>query len=150
MSKRKLIILCIDDHEESLMARKLLLEEAGYEVLTALHGRTGLQLFIAHRVDTVILDCEMPEMNGDEVASQMKSLKPEVPILLLSGHSPLPEDKLEIFDACLSKGEPTVALLATIQQLISRSSFFDRWIGHWKHRGFEHSPAQELPDPMNH
>ena len=134
MPTRKPIILCIDDHESGLMGRKLFLEEQGYDVLTALDGRNGLQLFMSQLVDAVVLDYQMPEMNGDKVASQMKSMKPEVPILLLSGHHSLPRHKLNAVDAFLSKGEPMAVFLGSLQQLLNRSSFFDRWIGHWKYR----------------
>lgn len=134
MPTRKPIILCVDDQESGLVARKLLLEAEGYEILTAADGRSGLQAFVSQPVDAVILDYQMPEMNGDEVASQMKRVKPEVPILLLSGYSRLPDEKLNAVDAFLSKSEPVAIFLASVQQLLDGSSFFSRWLGHWKYR----------------
>jgi CheY-like chemotaxis protein len=131
---RKPIILCVDDHESGLVARKLLLEAEGYEILTAADGRSGLQAFISQPVDAVILDYQMPEVNGDEVASQMKQVKPEIPILLSSGYARLPDNKLNAVDVFLSKSEPVAIFLASVQQLLTKSSVFSRWLSHWKSR----------------
>ena len=65
MSRRKATILCIDDHWNGLIGRKLLLEENGFEVLEATSGTEGLNLFFSHSVDAVVLDYQMPGMNGD-------------------------------------------------------------------------------------
>ena len=134
MPTRKPIILCVGDQESGLVARKLLLEAEGYEILTAADGRSGLQAFISQPVDAVILDYQMPEMNGDQVASEMKRVKPGVPILLLCGYSRLPDNKLNAVDAFLSKSEPVATFLASVEQLLNESSFFSRWLGHWKYR----------------
>jgi CheY-like chemotaxis protein len=131
---RKPIILCVDDQESGLIARKLLLEAEGYEILTASDGRSGLQAFISQPVDAVILDYQMPEVNGDEVASQMKQAKPEIPILLLSGYARLPDNKLNAVDVFLSKSEPVAIFLASVQQVLTKSSVFSRWLSRWKSR----------------
>ena len=64
-------ILCIDDEPKGLAVRKVLLESQGYEVFTATSGRDGLALFAHHRIPAVVLDYDMPEMNGDEVAAAL-------------------------------------------------------------------------------
>jgi len=94
MLPRGPVILCIDDYESSLLGRKMLLESAGYQVLTASGPRQGLQLFTSRTVDEVVLDYEMPGMTGDVLAARLKESRPTVPILLLSGDSSIPEDKL--------------------------------------------------------
>jgi PleD family two-component response regulator len=63
MSRLKATILCIDDHWNGLIGRKMLLENNGYEVLEATGGEEGLKLFFSHSVDAVVLDYRMP---GDE------------------------------------------------------------------------------------
>jgi CheY-like chemotaxis protein len=134
VSTEKRTILCIDDYEAGLSARKILLEDEGYEVLTATDGRSGLQLFESHRVDGVILDYQMPGMNGDLVACQMKQLKPRVPILLLSAYISLPEEKLRFFDALVAKDEPLRVFSAAVRELMSKASAFSSWIGNWQAR----------------
>ena len=72
MSRRKATILCIDDHWNGLIGRKLLLEESGYEVLEATSGAEGLDLFFLRPVDAVVLDYQMPGMNGLELTRLIK------------------------------------------------------------------------------
>jgi CheY-like chemotaxis protein len=136
MSERKATILCIDDHWNGLLGRKILLEDNGYEVLEATGGDEGLKLFLSHSVDAVVLDYQMPGMNGDVVAAKMKRAKSYVPIMLLSAYGPLPKSKLETVDTFLSKSQPPTILLSTLQDLLDKrpQPFFSRWLDTWKSR----------------
>jgi CheY-like chemotaxis protein len=136
MSRAKATILCVDDHWNGLIGRKMLLEENGYKVLHAIDGLGGISLFAALPVDAVILDYQMPGINGSVIAAEMKRLKPNVPILLLSAYGPLPERKLKFVDRFLSKSQPPAILLSTLKELLeSRAKpFFYRWLDHWKSR----------------
>jgi len=133
---RKATILCIDDHWNGLIGRKCLLESNGYEVLEATCGDDGLKLFLAHPVDAVVLDYQMPGMNGDVVAAKMKRAKSHVPIMLLSAYGPLPKSKLAAVDTFLSKSQPPTILLSTLQHLLDNQarSFFGRWLDTWRSR----------------
>jgi len=116
-------ILCIDDDAQSLQVRKILLETCDFRVHTATNGKDGLRYFRAHHVDAVILDYEMPDMNGGQVAKKMKDLRADVPVLVLSALPWLPNDApKECIDAFVSKGGPTPALVNEIEQLIERWS----------------------------
>jgi CheY-like chemotaxis protein len=133
MSRAKARILCVDDHWNALIGRKMLLEASGYEVLEATGGDEGLRLFLAHAVDAVVLDYQMPGMNGDVVAAKMKRINSQVPIMLLSAYGPLPKNKLRSVDTFLSKSQPPDILLSTLQNLVDRpKTFFHRWLDHWK------------------
>src|SRR5579864_5990452 len=136
MSRAKATILCIDDHWNGLIGRKKLLEQNGYEVLEASGGDEGLKLFRSRNVDAVVLDYQMPGMNGDVVAARMKRINSHVPIMLLSAYGPLPKKKLGSVDTFLSKSQPPNVLLATLQHLLEGRSkpFFYRWLDHWKSR----------------
>jgi CheY-like chemotaxis protein len=136
ISRLKATILCIDDHWSGLIGRKMLLESNGYEVLAATGGDEGLRLFLSHSVNAVVLDYQMPGMNGDVVAARMKRVKPDVPIMLLSSYGPLPTSKLEAVDIFLSKSQPPKILLSTLQQLLNRRPrpFFSRWFETWRSR----------------
>jgi CheY-like chemotaxis protein len=114
-------ILCIDDEELGLQVRKLVLESEGFEVTSALDGKTGLDLFAKRDFDLVLLDYSMPGMNGGEVALEIRRLRPKTPIILLSAYLTLPEEHTRLVDAYMTKGEPTQALLALIRQLIARN-----------------------------
>lgn len=136
MSRAKATILCVDDHWNGLIGRKMLLEENGYKVLHAIDGLGGISLFAALPIDAVVLDYQMPGINGSVIAAEMKRLKPNVPILLLSAYGPLPERKLKFVDRFLSKSQPPAILLSTLKELLeSRAKpFFYRWLDHWKSR----------------
>ncbi|MGA8620744.1 MAG: response regulator [Candidatus Sulfotelmatobacter sp.] len=134
MSRRKATILCIDDHWNGLIGRKMFLENNGYEVLQATGGDEGLKLFESHSVDAVVLDYQMPGMKGDAVATKMKSVKSNVPIMLLSAYGPLSKKKLKAVDTFLSKSQPPQILLSTLQDLLDSHSkpFFSRWLDSWR------------------
>lgn len=136
MSRAKATILCIDDHWSGLIGRKMLLEQSGYQVLEASGGDEGLKLFRSHTVDAVVLDYQMPGMNGDVVAAKMKRINSRVPIMLLSAYGPLPKNKLSSVDSFLSKSQPPKILLSKLQDLLGGRSkpFFSRWLDHWKNQ----------------
>jgi len=113
------LVLCVDDEVVGLRVRKILLERAGYRVLTASDGYSGLQIFAAHPVEAVVLDYAMPGMHGGEVAKKMRQAKPEVPILLLSAYVGLPEDVSSLVNVYMTKGEGAPALLDKLGNLLS-------------------------------
>ncbi len=85
MARRQKTLLCVDDNQSSLNICKIILEDFGYKVSTASSAREGLEIFASNVIDAVILDYQMPEMNGELVAAEMRRTKPRVPILMLSG-----------------------------------------------------------------
>jgi CheY-like chemotaxis protein len=109
-------ILCIDDDELGLMVRRLTLEAEGFEVAAALSGPKGLELLAVSRFDVVLLDHSMPEMNGGEVAQQIRLLHPGTPIVFLSAYITLPEEHMRMVDAYVTKGDSTEALLAVVRR----------------------------------
>lgn len=115
------LILCIDDAEVALRVRKLLLNSEGYNVLAAASGEEGLELFRQHPVELVISDHFLSGKSGTEVAREMKVLKPEVRILIISAALEKPEG-LEFADGFLAKGEAPEILLDTIARLLADES----------------------------
>lgn len=112
------LILCIDDETVGLEVRRMLLERAGYRVLTALDGEKGIALFEREPVDAVVLDFSMPGMNGGEVAIWMRRAKPDIPILMLSAYTSLPPEISSIVDLSMTKGEGAPALLKKLGSLM--------------------------------
>ena len=136
MSRTKATILCIEDQWKGLIARKMLLEKNGYEVLEASGVAEGLKLFLSRNVDAVLLDYQMPGMNGDAIAEKMKRIHKHVPIMLLSAYGPLPKKKLRSVDSFLTKSQPENVLLSKLQGLLDdqHKPFFSRWLDQWKNR----------------
>ena|ERR1700686_318052 len=121
MARWQKTLLCIDDNQSCLNIHKIILEGLGYVVLTASSGREGLEVFASNAIDAVILDYQMPYMNGEMVAAEMKKMNPRVPILMLSACVSLPERALRLVDDSIAKGNPAVFLLLAVQQLLRRS-----------------------------
>jgi DNA-binding response OmpR family regulator len=120
VSGQQSVILCIDDEQAALRVRQLVLEYAGYRVLTATNGAAGLELFREQHVDLVITDHLLPGQTGSQVAREMKRLKPEVPVAMLSGLAERPEGG-EAPDAFLTKGGPVPEFLASVGSLLRGS-----------------------------
>jgi CheY-like chemotaxis protein len=112
------LVLCVDDELVGLKVRKILLERAGYRVLTAPDGPTGLAIFSAEPVEAVVLDYSMPGMHGGEVAIRMRQAKPQVPILLLSAYMGLSADVTSLVDLYMTKGEGAPILLEKLSSLL--------------------------------
>jgi CheY-like chemotaxis protein len=112
-------VLCVDDERIGLRVRKIMLESRGFNVLTASDGHQGLAVFEENKVDLVVLDYFMPDMNGGEVAAELRRRRPELPIIFLSAYFSLPPEALELANAFITKGDPPDALLEKIEQLIS-------------------------------
>jgi CheY-like chemotaxis protein len=119
METKTHLILCVDDEVVGLRVRKILLERAGYHVLTAADGNSGMELFATQPVDAVVLDYAMPGMHGGDVAKKMRQTKPEVPILLLSAYVGLPDEVSSLVDVYMTKGEGAPALLDKLGNLLS-------------------------------
>jgi len=109
-------LLCIDDEEVALQIRKMVLEQEGYEVLTATSGEQGLALLAEREVSAVILDYNMPGMNGAELAGILRKTYPNLPLIMLSGCAYLiPRTTFEMFDAFVTKGDNAEKLLSAIK-----------------------------------
>jgi CheY-like chemotaxis protein len=112
-------ILSVDDEPGILVSRQLILETAGYEVLSAADGEQALHFFEAHAVDLVLLDYLMPGMNGGVVAREIKNHNPKVPVVIVSASPIVEEQSLDCVDCFISKGEGPALLLAKVKQLLA-------------------------------
>lgn len=121
MEKTLATILCIDDEENQLVLRKLMLERAGYRVLTAESPAEAIRLFGSETVDLVIVDYYMPGMNGLALAREILQQK-KLPIVVLSAYAELPGESIGTADMWIMKGTGSEELLRRIAELLSRSS----------------------------
>ena len=112
------LILSVDDEPGILASRQLILENEGYEVLSATDGEQALRMFAGQPVDLVLLDYVMPGMDGGAVAKEIKNHNPQVPIVLVTA-SPVEEQTLGCVDCFISKGEGPALLLVKIKQLLA-------------------------------
>ncbi|HYP14394.1 MAG TPA: response regulator [Bryobacteraceae bacterium] len=78
-------ILIVDDNRNGLLARKSVLQEQGFEVDAFGLAEEALTAFAEKPYDLVITDFRMPNINGAEVIRRVKELRPNVPVILISG-----------------------------------------------------------------
>lgn len=84
-------LLVVDDDDAVRGVLKIMLERAGYDVLVASNGRMALGVVKAQRVDLVLLDIEMPEMNGFDFCGRLRA-DPELkalPVIMMTGRPTL-------------------------------------------------------------
>jgi CheY-like chemotaxis protein len=118
--KPKRTILCVDDNEQSLSIRKVLLETRGYRVLAYSDAQQALQRFSEGGVDLVLTDLIMPGIDGSKLIESIKGLSPDTPAILLSGKIKIYERETGA-DVFLAKGMYAPAdLLERIRLLLVR------------------------------
>lgn len=82
-------ILVIDDNRDFVEFVKYLLAHHGFTMLGAYSGREGLAIVQAQKVDLVILDVMMPQMDGLAVCRQLKQIAPTLPVFFLTAKDDL-------------------------------------------------------------
>src|SRR5260370_22757949 len=89
--KPKRTILCVDDNEQSLSYRKIMLETRGYRVASYSRGEEALERFKMGGIDLVVTDMAMPGLDRPHFISTIKNLAPHTPAILISS-------KLRVYD----------------------------------------------------
>jgi CheY-like chemotaxis protein len=81
-------VLVVDDDEAVRALAKWVVEKAGFGVVTARDGDEALRVFKANpkQFCFVLLDLTMPRMGGSEVAAELRVIRPEVPVVIITGH----------------------------------------------------------------
>lgn len=123
---KKGTILVIDDEEVMRELSRDILEAFDFEVLLAIHGNEGVRIFNEHRdrIDLVVLDMIMPVKGGRQTFREIRSIRPDVKVLLCSGYA---EEKYfhELLEAgntgFLQKPFQNTELLGRIEELLSES-----------------------------
>jgi two-component system response regulator CpxR len=118
--KPKKTILCVDDNEQALSIRKVMLETRGYRVLAFHRADDALEAFRRGGVDLVLTDLVMPDVDGSRLIAEIKNLSPQTPAVLISGRTNIYERET-LADVFLPKGmyEPA-NLLERIRVLLIR------------------------------
>lgn len=110
-------VLVVDDDPLVREVISAYLSEDGYTVALAVNGREGLEKFSAGEFDIVLTDRSMPEMEGDALAREIKKLRPNVPVILVTGFGDIMAatgDKPEGVDVVMSKPFTMAGLQSTL------------------------------------
>jgi DNA-binding response OmpR family regulator len=131
-------ILCIHRDPEQLS----LLQENGYELLTATNGHDGLRLFASQPVDAIVLDYQLGLLDGALVANEIKRVQPTIPIIMLADNLELPDGALNSVDALVTKSDGAHFLWATVHFVLNVKPAQSREAKH-------ESQSKPSPDPKD-
>jgi CheY-like chemotaxis protein len=120
---KSLTVMCADDDAGIRELYGALLGQNDYEFIAASNGRHALHVFETkeNEIDAVILDYEMPGMNGLELATWLKQRHPTLPVIMVSGSHPDREQMAPFVDAAMGKGVPLQPILDRLQVLLAPS-----------------------------
>ena len=129
-------ILCIHPDPDQLS----LLQENGYELVTATNGHDGLRLFASQLVDAIVLDYQLGLLDGALVANEIKRARPTIPIVMVADDLELPDGALNSVDALVTKSDGAHFLWATVHFVLSVKPAQNREAKH-------ESQSNPSPDP---
>jgi len=118
--KPKRTILCVDDNEQTLSHRKIMLETRGYRVASFSRGEEAVERFKQGGIDLVITDMAMPGLDGPQLIATVKNISPQTPAILISSKVRIYDHESQA-DVFLAKGMYAPAdLLERIRLLLVR------------------------------
>jgi two-component system, OmpR family, response regulator CpxR len=118
--KPKRTVLCVDENEQSLSHRKIVLETRGYRVAAFSKGEDAWQRFIEGGIDLVIADMSMPGIDGPQLITKIKESSPSTPAILIASKV-RSFDHATQADVFLTKGMYSPAdLLERVRLLLTR------------------------------
>ena len=113
-------LVWIDDYEPGLILYKAMYENLGYNVHTASRGNEGLEILASRSADAVIVDYEMPEMDGGAVTESIKKRWPGMPVIMFSGSAIVPPHVTDLVDAFCDKAGRREDLQLAIQNVLQK------------------------------
>jgi CheY-like chemotaxis protein len=114
-------VLVIDDQPNVRALLDLLLRQKGYDVMLADNGRTGLQLYRQEHPDVILLDLNMPKLDGVTVLKEIRNVDLKQPVIVLTGDTN-PETERQVRALGVSefivKGSSLHAVEDTLKRLL--------------------------------
>ncbi|MDA3863659.1 MAG: response regulator [Deltaproteobacteria bacterium] len=82
-------ILIIEDNEQNLYMMKFLFQKNGFDIISATRGIEGIEKALQYKPDGILLDIQLPEMNGYEVAKKIKQYEilADIPIIAVTSYA---------------------------------------------------------------
>ncbi len=117
-------VVCVDDRQDSLTIRRLLLEQFGCVVIAVSNVVDCLAAIKKNSIDLAIIDYHLAgNMDGEELARAIRSQDPEVALVMLTGDPKVPDSARESVDLLLIKGASSPRdLLDAIEDLVPNAT----------------------------
>ncbi len=126
MPHTKATILLVEDEELLRAGVQEVLEIQGYQVITAPDGEQALACLAAQTIDLIITDLVMPKMDGVDFVKQLRTIKPDLPVIVVSGSTRnimqrYGIDSIQVpgANASLPKPFKSVDLIEQVRQLLA-------------------------------
>ncbi len=119
----KIKVMLVDDEERFLKTTSIMLEKSGFEVTARKNAREAIEEFKSSSFDVVVLDVKMPGMSGHEALAEIKKVRPEQPVIMLTGHGTAESAMAGLRDGVfdyLSKPAPIELLTRKIREAHER------------------------------
>jgi PleD family two-component response regulator len=113
-------VLCVDDADVALVLRAGILKTWGYSVTALTDAKRAAQTCRRGSYDLAVLDYQMPEMTGAELAAHLRSRCPEIKVILYTGSLYVPKNELKSVDIVIHKLEGLEALQGAMRELGDR------------------------------
>ena len=120
-------VLCIDDRPQVLDLRKATLESHGYRVKIASSGYTAMKILEERSTVAVLLEYKQEGVDGEALACLIQQRFPNLPIILLSAYSEMPDRILWLVDEYVLKSEMLERLMPTIERAHRLGPHSERW-----------------------
>lgn len=115
----KSTLLLVDDDKLSSQILGYILTYEGYQVDFGETGSEALKKLMEHKYDLVILDYNLPDMKGHDIAQRLKSFSPETKIILLTGLTMEVEANNMLYDRTLLKPVSPEGIIKTIGEILT-------------------------------
>ena len=112
------LLLYVEDDPQQRMLLSAVLAQAGFRVRTAGCARDGVELAAQETFDAVIVDYDLPDMTGAQLAQEIRAFEPFAKVVLLSGRPNLPAGELVYVDIHVLKGSLTEKLIEVVYTLV--------------------------------
>ena len=121
-------VFYVDDNDRSRGFLSSILTEYGFEMITAADPVEALGRCKGISFDLALVDYQMPSLTGSQLAQEIKCLDPDIPVVLISGHTGLPAQEMMFVDAHFGRGSRLDDLVDTMRRLTNskRSSRVNR------------------------
>lgn len=120
MSHKPAHLLLVDDDPGLLKLLGLRLTSEGYSVVTAESGAEGLRVLNREKVDLVISDLRMDEMDGMQLFAEIQKVQPGMPVIILTAHGSIPDAVAATQQGVLVSSPSLSIKMRYIRQLMMR------------------------------
>lgn len=115
-------ILIAEDVESNYLFLEEVIKKTGAKIMWAINGEEAIEIYKNNKIDLILMDIQMPVMNGFEATRKIKKMNPSIPIISQTAYA-MSEDKEKSLEAgCdnyISKPIPSKKLLELISQYVN-------------------------------